>query len=1233
MVKMRMTAADVAAQVACLQRLVGFRLANVYDLDAKTFVLKLSKSGGATATGESEKALLLIESGVRIHTTAYGTASCAAPPCGASLRGWRVCVRGCAPSHGDRVSKGAVCRQTVRRAHNEAFRRPKGCVNHSVHLRVHARVCVCCPTARACVRLSPCSWLLADPPRPKQSCLACLVSLPAREKSESPSGVTLKVRKHVRTRRLEAVRQVGADRIVQLTFSRGEGEHHLFLELYSQGNVVLCDREMNVLTLLRSHRDDARGFAVMPNHAYPLEHFRPRTAASAQALRAALAEGAEAGESLKQALLARFAGGLGPQLAEHALRAAGVGDPRQPCAPAVAEGGALAEGTPAEQALLEALCSIDAFLNACAAGEAPPGYITRKRAKAPKGADADAQPVIYDDVVPMLYAQLNAASATGELAPLEFATFDASMDEYFSRIEEQKADAVRTQQESAARNKLTKVQQDQEKRASQLRDEVELQERKAQLIEYNLEAVDAAIGAVNGALAGGMDWADLAQLIKTEKKAGNPVASIVHSLHLERNAITLLLSNTLDEDDPEVDVKVEVSLDRSAYANAREHFITRKKRAGKAQKTLDAQDVALAAAERKMEQQLGQIKTTSAIHKARKVHWFEKFHWFVSSENYLVISGRDAQQNEQVVKRYLKGGNLYVHADLHGATSCIVINSGGPGSDVPPLTLQQAGTFCVCRSKAWDSKVVSSAWWVRADQVSKTAPSGEYLTTGSFMIRGKKNFLPPAQLVMGFTFLFKLDESSVAAHLGERAPRVGDGDNDGGVDSEAGDVEQLDTASGAASATRKPEGLLGDDDGGSSKVGVDGGGESSSDSATPAADPDGASTPEAAGGSDVGAAAGADDDQEDDLFAAMDTMRLTGTRREGGQSDTIELERAGGAPSAATQESPAGEEEELPPANERNGSGKRYMSKRDRRRAAKEGNTCVAPPKETEEEAAERARALEEAREAERKRREEKAARQAEAANARSAEGRTRGKKAKLKKMKKYADQEDEDRELSMALLGSAGTSKKERQAQAALEAAEAKAKREREKEERKRANDAKFRALAGAAAAEQASEQAAGSRQERRAAARAEASVERAEIDAILEEENVMELSEAQREQMLEIDAFTGTPAEGDVLQYAIPMCAPYSSLSTKLYRSRVKLTPAGGAGGKKGRLARTAVEVFCRTSGCSDRERELMRAVSDVELTAQMISGKLSTPGLQQVKTAQKQRKKQSAKQKAKR
>ena len=29
----------------------------------------------------------------------------------------------------------------------------------------------------------------------------------------------------------------------------------------------------------------------------------------------------------------------------------------------------------------------------------------------------------------------------------------------------------------------------------------------------------------------------------------------------------------------------------------------------------------------------------------RKTFWFEKFYWFVSTEGYLVISGRDSHQN------------------------------------------------------------------------------------------------------------------------------------------------------------------------------------------------------------------------------------------------------------------------------------------------------------------------------------------------------------------------------------------------------------------------------------------------------------------------------------------------------------------------------------------------------------------------------------------------------------
>lgn len=82
-----------------------------------------------------------------------------------------------------------------------------------------------------------------------------------------------------------------------------------------------------------------------------------------------------------------------------------------------------------------------------------------------------------------------------------------------------------------------------------LKKEVDHSIKMGELIEYNLEEVEAAIVAVRVALAKGMDWQDLARMIKEEKKLGNPVAGLIDKLHLERNCITLLLSNDLDEMD------------------------------------------------------------------------------------------------------------------------------------------------------------------------------------------------------------------------------------------------------------------------------------------------------------------------------------------------------------------------------------------------------------------------------------------------------------------------------------------------------------------------------------------------------------------------------------------------------------------------------------------------------------------------------------------------------------
>ena len=60
-----------------------------------------------------------------------------------------------------------------------------------------------------------------------------------KDKSDTPSNFTLKLRKHVRTRRLEDVRQLGVDRVVDFTFGSGEATYHIILELYSQARLGL----------------------------------------------------------------------------------------------------------------------------------------------------------------------------------------------------------------------------------------------------------------------------------------------------------------------------------------------------------------------------------------------------------------------------------------------------------------------------------------------------------------------------------------------------------------------------------------------------------------------------------------------------------------------------------------------------------------------------------------------------------------------------------------------------------------------------------------------------------------------------------------------------------------------------------------------------------------------------------------------------------------------------------
>jgi len=66
----------------------------------------------------------------------------------------------------------------------------------------------------------------------------------------------MKLRKHLRTKKLTSIRQVGMDRVIDLQFGKDENAHHILVELYAQGNIILTDSDYTILSLLRSYTLD-----------------------------------------------------------------------------------------------------------------------------------------------------------------------------------------------------------------------------------------------------------------------------------------------------------------------------------------------------------------------------------------------------------------------------------------------------------------------------------------------------------------------------------------------------------------------------------------------------------------------------------------------------------------------------------------------------------------------------------------------------------------------------------------------------------------------------------------------------------------------------------------------------------------------------------------------------------------------------------------------------------------
>jgi predicted ribosome quality control (RQC) complex YloA/Tae2 family protein len=191
---------------------------------------------------------------------------------------------------------------------------------------------------------------------------------------------------------------------------------------------------------------------------------------------------------------------------------------------------------------------------------------------------------------------------------------------------------------------------------------------------------------------------------------------------------------------------ITLDYDKDVTANA-QAFYDRRKEA-----QLKAQRVEEAIAKTREEIEAAKAKAVKAAKKPRikatKAMWFEAYRWTLSSDGFLILGGRDARTNDQLVKKHLKDGDRYAHADIHGAPSTVIKD----GAKAPESTLREACEFALAYSKAWSAGLASgSAYWVLPEQVSKQAESGEFLPRGAFVIRGKRNYVHdlPVRLAIG----------------------------------------------------------------------------------------------------------------------------------------------------------------------------------------------------------------------------------------------------------------------------------------------------------------------------------------------------------------------------------------------------------------------------------------------------------------------------------------------------
>ena len=518
------------------------------------------------------------------------------------------------------------------------------------------------------------------------------------ENPTTPPTFPMLLRKRIKGAHVESVKQHNFDRVVEIKVKKDK-YYTVIVELFDKGNIILLDDENNIILPLKRKHWSSRDISSKKEYLFPEERGINPITTTEEKFKQIFKE------TESDVVRTLAINGFGSLYAEEIIERAN-------------EIEEIDKNTPNNELTDGQISNLyKGFKNLFdnLTEEAIKPQIVKNGNK--------------EDVVP-----INLIKYDG-FEKKYYASFNEACDEYYSKKVNTDIKSIKENAWNKKVNKFEKRLRLQKETLDNFNKTIDESQHKGEIIYSNYTTIENIINVVNQARSKDYSFKEIGKTLKNAKKEGMPEAQIYESID-KLGVLTLKIDDTSLIIDPKLTIP----------ENAENYYEKAKKAKRKTKGALIAIE--------NTEKQLENIKSKKdsameniAIPKKRvkkNLKWYEKLRWFVSSDGFLVVGGRDANSNESVVKKYLETNDIYLHADIHGATStAIKLNGSKPNDNL----LKESSEFAASFSSAWSKGFTyQDVFWVHPDQVTKTPESGEFLPKGSFVIRGHRNYIRSAKV-------------------------------------------------------------------------------------------------------------------------------------------------------------------------------------------------------------------------------------------------------------------------------------------------------------------------------------------------------------------------------------------------------------------------------------------------------------------------------------------------------